>query len=66
MAIRSKMATTMIAIMNPGNTGEAFAGIGTALLGTIVFSVVVELAVPTAGAKPAIPVSTIQCHIMDW
>jgi hypothetical protein len=54
MAIRSKMATMTIAIMNPGNTGET------------VFSVVVELAVPTADAKPAILVSTIQCHIIDW
>jgi hypothetical protein len=53
MAIRSKMATTMIAIMDPGNTGEAPKGRCTAV-GTIVFSVVVELAVPTAGAKPAI------------
>jgi hypothetical protein len=65
MAIRSEMATTMIAIMNPGSTGVAPTGIGTAV-GEIVFSVVVELAVPTAGAKPAIPVSTIQCHIIDW
>ena len=65
MAIRSKMATTMIAIMNPGNTGEAPAERGAAV-GEIVFSVVVELAVPTAGAKPAIPFSTIQYHIIDW
>ena len=46
IASASKLGTTTITIMNPGNTGGVDGGRGTADVGGIVISVVIALAVP--------------------